>query len=179
MPAGGISPPPNASVAPIGRPRRRKAPRGWEPLSLRKSRPQSPSRPKNRLLAKRTNRTNRLNPNRNASRLKHKPMPLHPNPLPNGAPSPPIGVPGTGVGGAGTTRTALPAGLTTPPASANHGRLGPPVATRPHRLPKRKRHLPLNVLRAHRLKIPRKSPRQAFAGAMATLAWLHGFRNLK
>src|SRR5882762_7369790 len=92
MPAGGISPPPNASAAPIGRPRRRKAPRGWEPPSLRKSRPQSPSRPKNRLLVKRTNRTKRLNPNRNASRLKHKPTPLHPNPLPNRDPSPPIGV---------------------------------------------------------------------------------------
>src|SRR5258708_28219239 len=115
---GGISAGANASAAPIGRPRRRKAPRGWEPPSLRKSRPESPSRPKNRLLAKRTNRTKRLNPNRNASRLKPKPTPLHPNPLPHRDPSRPIGVPGTGVDGAGTTRTVLlPARLTTPPAS--------------------------------------------------------------
>src|SRR5258708_10228188 len=133
MPAGGISPPPNASAAPIGRPRRRKAPRGWEPPSLRKSRPQPRSRPKNRLLAKRTNRTNRLNPNRNASRLKHKPTPLHPNPLPNQDPAPPIGGPGTGVGGAGPARTVLlPAGLTPPPANPNPGRSAPTLAAPPH-----------------------------------------------
>ena len=178
MPAGGISPPPNASAAPTGKPRRRKAPHGWAPPNPRKSQPPSASRRKNRLPV---NRAKRPNPNRKPNRLTRKRHPWNPklNPLPNGGPPPPIGVPGTGAVGAATILIVLPAVRIIPLGSVNHGRLDPRAVTHHRHPPKKKPRLLRNVLRAHRPRNPRKFRLQVFAAATAIPAWLRALRNSK
>ena len=177
MPAGGISPPLNDSAAPIGRPRRRKAQPGLGPRSLRKSRLPLRSRRKHRPTARRSKRPipsprkskwkqNRLGLNLNRKRQRGA------APLPRGQ------VRGIGAVGAATTRTALPAGLSIPPASANHGHWDQLVGTH-HQLPKRNLPLPLNGRPARLSMIPRKYPPRVFAGVTAIPGWLRGLRNSK
>jgi len=173
-PAGGISPRQNDSAAPIGRPRHRKAPLGLAPRSPRKSRLPFRSRRRHRRPAKRIKRQrlSRRKSSRKENRLRNRMWPWDGVPLPLGQ------VPGIGVDGAATTRTALPGGQTIPRGSANHGRSGPHVGTR-HRRPKRKLPLPLNARRGRLSKIPQKYRRRAFAGGMAIPGWLRVYRSSK
>jgi len=178
MPADGISPPQSVSAGLTGRPRRRKAPRGLAPRSLRKFWLPFRSRRKHRRPAKRCRRQ-RLSLRKSKQKQRRLGLSLNRQRPWDAVPPPRVQVPGTGADGAATTRTALPAGLTTPPANANHGRLGLQEGSHPRRLPKRKLLLPLNALRARRSKIPRKYPRRAFVGVRAIPDWLRGYRSSK
>src|ERR1700758_5133126 len=131
MQADGILPPPNASDALTGRPKRKKAPRAWAPPNRRKFPPLSASRRTNRRPEKRAMRPN---PNPKPSRLTQKQHPQDPelNPLPSGGPSPPIGVPGIDAEGAATILIVLLAARIILLVSENHARLDPRAVTHHH-----------------------------------------------
>jgi len=176
MPAGGISPPPNVSAAPTGRPRRRKAPRASARRNPRRSRLPLARRKK---LQAPLRRRKRVNPNPRTRKSKPNPHPLNPNPRPQSTavPLPPIGVLVIGADGVAMTRTVPPAGRNILPVNANRGRWVHREGTRRRRLPKKRLLLLLNVRRALRLKNPRKFQRRAFADVTATPDLLRVFRN--
>ena len=91
---------------------------------------------------------------------------------------PPDQVRGIGADGAATTRIVLLVALTTPLGNANRGRSGHRVGTH-LRQPKRKPLLPLNARRARPLRTHPRLQLPVFVGALATPAWLRGFRNSK
>ena len=177
MPAGGTSPPQNASAAPTGKRKHKKAPRGWALPSPRKFRPPSASRLKNRPPAKPVIQPN---PNRKPSPPTQKQRPPNPklSPLLIEGPLFPIGAPGTGAVGAATT-LVLPAVQSIPPRSVNRVRLDLRAVTRHRRPPKKRLRQLWNVRRVHPLRNPRKFRRQVFAAATATPAWLRALHNSK
>jgi hypothetical protein len=177
MQADGISLPPSASAAPIGRPRRRKAPRGWVPRSLRKSLLPLRSLKEHRPRAKRIKRQ-RLSLRKSSQ--KQRRLGLGPNRkrLWDAVLCPLGQVRGTGADGAATTRIALPVALTTPLGSANRGRSGHREDIHPRRA-KRKLPLPLNVRPARPLKTHPTFQLPVSAGAPATPAWLRGLLSSK
>jgi hypothetical protein len=177
MQADGISLPPSASAAPIGRPRRRKAPRGWAPRSLRKSLLPFRSPKKHRPRAKRIKRQ-RLSLRKSSQ--KQRRLGLSPNRkrLWDAVLRPLGQVRGIGADGAATTRIVLPVALTTPLGSANRGRSGHREGIHPRR-PKRKLRLPLNGRRARPSKTHPRFQLPVSAGALAIPGWPRGLRSSK
>jgi len=177
MPAGGISPPPNASAAPIGRPKRRKAPCGWAPRSPRKSR--LPFRKRRKVpRPEKCCKRQRLSQRKSSQKQRRLGLSLNRKRLWDAVQLPPGQVRGIGAGGAAMTRIALPVALTTPLGSANRSRSGHREGTH-LRPPKRKLPLPLNARRAGLSKTHRRFQPPVFAGAPAIRGWLRGFRNSK
>jgi len=179
MPAGGISPPPNDFAARIGRPKRRKAPRGWAPRSPRKSQLPFRNRKKRRRPAK-CSRQQRPSPSpsprKSSQKQRRLGLSLNRKRLRDAVLRPPGQVRGIGADGAAMTRIVLPVALTTPLDSANRGRWGHREGTHLRR-PKRKLPLPLNARRARPSKTHPRFQLPVSVGALATPAWLRGFRN--